>query len=132
MRITKRFGEETRSFATLHLYPFNRLRSLGNESYKFHLSHEYKPKQKVKFATLELTKPIDNIRERFKVLLGGKDKAGEFYRDSFYGIFEYVSNRIPEIADELFKIDDAVCAGFGWEVGPFDTWDQIGVSKSLA
>lgn len=93
---------------------------------------EYKPKQKVKFATLDLTKPLDNVRERFKILLGGKDKAGEFYRDSFYGIFEYVSNRIPEIADELYRIDDAVCAGFGWEVGPFDTWDQVGVKKSLA
>ncbi len=95
-------------------------------------SLEYKPKQKVKFATLELTKPIDNIKDRFKVLIGGKDKAGEFYRDSFYGIFQYVSNRIPEVADELFKIDDALCAGFGWEVGPFDTWDQVGVGKSLA
>jgi len=92
---------------------------------------EYKPKQKVKFPTLELTKPIDNIKERFKVLLGGKDKATEFYRDSFYGIFQYISNRIPEVADELYKVDDAICAGFGWEVGPFDTWDQIGVAKSL-
>jgi len=94
-------------------------------------SLEYKPQAKVKFATLELTKPIDVIKDRFKVLLGGKDKAGEFYRDSFYGIFQYISNRIPEVADELFKIDDALCSGFGWEVGPFDTWDQIGVSKSL-
>lgn len=92
---------------------------------------EYKPKQKVKFSTLELTKPIDNVKERFKTLLGGKDKAGEFYRDSFYGIFQYVSNRIPEVADELYKIDDAICAGFGWEVGPFDTWDQVGISKTL-
>jgi 3-hydroxyacyl-CoA dehydrogenase len=92
---------------------------------------EYKPKQKVKFSTLELTKPIDHIKERFKVLLGGKDKAAEFYRDSFYGIFQYISNRIPEVADELYKVDDAICAGFGWEVGPFDTWDQIGVAKSL-
>ncbi len=92
---------------------------------------EYQPKQRVKFPSLELTKPIENVKERFKVLLGGKDKAAEFYRDSFYGIFQYISNRIPEVADELYKIDDALCAGFGWEVGPFDTWDQIGVSKSL-
>jgi 3-hydroxyacyl-CoA dehydrogenase len=92
---------------------------------------EYKPKQKVKFPSLELTKPIDDVKERFKVLLGGKDKAAEFYRDSFYGIFQYISNRIPEVADELFKIDDAICAGFGWEVGPFDTWDQVGLKKSL-
>jgi 3-hydroxyacyl-CoA dehydrogenase len=92
---------------------------------------EYAPKQKVKFPTLELTKPIDNVKERFSVLLAGKDNAGAFYRDSFYGIFQYISNRIPEVADEIYKIDDAMCAGFGWEVGPFDTWDQIGVRKSL-
>ena len=93
---------------------------------------EYKPKQKVKFATLEQTKPIDNLRERLPVLLSGKDKAGEFYRDSFYGLFEYVSNRIPEIADELYRIDDALRAGFGWELGPFQTWDAVGVKKTVA
>lgn len=92
---------------------------------------EYKAKAKAKFATLETTKTIDNLKERFKVLLAGKDKAGEFYRDSFYGLFQYASNRIPEIADELYKIDDAVCAGFGWELGPFQTWDAVGVEKSI-
>jgi 3-hydroxyacyl-CoA dehydrogenase len=94
-------------------------------------SFEYKPKAKAKFATLETTKTIDNLKDRFKVLLGGKDKAGDFYRDSFYGLFKYVSNRIPEIADELYKIDDAICAGFGWELGPFETWDAVGVEKTV-
>jgi 3-hydroxyacyl-CoA dehydrogenase len=94
-------------------------------------SLEYKPKTKSKFATLESTKSIDNLKDRFKVLLNGKDKAGEFYRDSFFGLFQYASNRIPEIADELYKIDDAVCAGFAWELGPFETWDAIGIEKSL-
>lgn len=93
---------------------------------------EYKPKAKARFATLETTKTIDDLRQRFKVLMAGKDKAGEFYRDSFYALFQYVSNRIPEIADELYKIDDAICAGFGWEIGPFDTWDAIGVEKAVA
>jgi 3-hydroxyacyl-CoA dehydrogenase len=92
---------------------------------------QYNAKGKAKFATLETTKTIDNLKERFKVLLAGKDKAGEFYRDSFYGLFKYVSNRIPEIADELYKIDDAVSAGFGWEIGPFETWDAVGVEKSV-
>lgn len=92
---------------------------------------EYKPKAKAKFATLETTKTIDNLRDRFKVLLAGKDKAGDFYRDCFYGLFQYASNRIPEISDELFRIDDAVCAGFGWELGPFDTWDALGVEKTV-
>ncbi len=95
-------------------------------------SLEYKPKERVKFGTLEATKPIENVKERFKVLLAGKDKAGEFYRDSFYGVFQYVSNRIPEIADELYKIDDALCAGFGWEVGPFETWDQVNLKKTVS
>lgn len=92
---------------------------------------EYKPKQKAKFPTLELTKSIENVKGRFKILLGGKDKAGEFYRESFYGLFQYISNRIPEISDELYKIDDALCAGFGWEVGPFETWDLTGIENTL-
>lgn len=92
---------------------------------------EYKPKAKAKFATLETTKTIDNLKDRFKVLLAGKDKAGDFYRDCFYGLFQYVTNRIPEISDELFRIDDAVSGGFGWELGPFETWDAVGVEKSI-
>ncbi len=92
---------------------------------------EYKPKTKVKFATLESTKTIDNLKDRFKVLLAGKDKAGDFYRDAFYGLFQYVTNRIPEISDELFRIDDAVCGGFGWDLGPFETWDAVGLEKSI-
>lgn len=92
----------------------------------------YKPRQKVKFATLETTKAIDNLKERMKVLMAGKDVAGEFYRDSNYGLFKYVSFRIPEIADELYKIDDAVKAGFGWEIGPFEIWDAVGVQQTVA
>lgn len=92
----------------------------------------YGAKAKAKFATLEATKTLDSLKQRLPILLTGTDKAGEFYRDSFYAIFSYVSNRIPEIADELYKIDDAVCAGFGWELGPFETWDAVGVEKSLA
>jgi len=93
---------------------------------------EYKPSQKVKFATLELTKPIDNLKERVKVLVAGKDKAGEFYRATFAGLFQYVTNRIPEIADELYKIDDALKAGFGWDLGPFEYWDAVGVQGFIA
>jgi 3-hydroxyacyl-CoA dehydrogenase len=92
---------------------------------------EYKPKSKAKFATLETTKSIENLRDRFKVLLAGKDKAGDFYRDCFYALFQYVSNRIPEISDELYRIDDAICAGFGWELGPFATWDAVGIAPAV-
>ena len=64
-----------------------------------------------------------------KILVKGKDKAGEFYRKSFYSSFAYVSHRIPEITDDLYKIDRALCAGFGWEVGPFQMWDALDVEK---
>lgn len=91
----------------------------------------YNPSQKIKFATLEATKTIDNLKDRIKVLLSGKDKAGEFYRASFMGLFKYVSNRIPEISNDIYKIDDAMKAGFGWELGPFEYWDAIGVKESV-
>ncbi len=92
---------------------------------------EYRSKKSAKFATLELTKTIDNVIDRFSVLVDGKDKAGEFYRKSFGHLFAYVSHRIPEISDELYKIDDAMKAGFGWEHGPFQIWDAIGIEKGL-
>jgi len=92
---------------------------------------EYAPSQKVKFATLEMTKTIDDLKERMKVLINGQDKAGEFYRKSFFGLFAYVSNRIPEITDAIYKIDDALCAGFGWSLGPFANWDAVGVEKAV-
>ncbi|MDP5158101.1 MAG: 3-hydroxyacyl-CoA dehydrogenase NAD-binding domain-containing protein [Flaviramulus sp.] len=92
---------------------------------------EYRANKRASFATLELTKTIDKVVERFKVLVSGKDKAGEFYRKSFAALFAYVSNRIPEITDDLYKIDDAMKAGFGWEHGPFQIWDAIGLEKGL-
>jgi len=92
---------------------------------------KYRDKKRASFATLELTKSIDKVIDRFKVLVSGKDKAGEFYRKNFSAMFAYVSNRIPEITDELYKIDDAMKAGFGWEHGPFQIWDAIGVEKGI-
>jgi len=93
---------------------------------------EYRPQQKIKSATLDATKTIDNVRERMKVFANGKDKAADLFRESFFGLFEYVSDRIPEIADELYRIDDAMRAGFGWELGPFEVWDAVGVQNAIA
>ena len=92
---------------------------------------EYRSAEKVKFPTLEMTKPIDDLKQRTKMLFMGVDKAGEFYRKLFAGLFAYVSNRLPEITDDLYKIDDALKAGFGWELGPFETWDIIGLDQGL-
>ena len=92
---------------------------------------EYRKGKKASFATLELTKSIDKVTDRFPILIKGKDKAGEFYRKNFGAMFAYVSNRISEISDELYKIDDAMKAGFGWDNGPFEIWDAVGVQKGL-
>lgn len=92
---------------------------------------EYKPSQKVKFPVLDITKTVESLKERLKILLAAKDKAGDFYRSTFYQLFAYASNRIPEIADEFYKIDAAVTAGFGWEIGPFEKWDALGVADTV-
>ncbi|MGV3684742.1 MAG: 3-hydroxyacyl-CoA dehydrogenase/enoyl-CoA hydratase family protein [Daejeonella sp.] len=92
---------------------------------------EYKPQHKIKSATLDATKLVEDLRERMRVFAKGTDKAGDFFRSSFFGLFEYVSDRIPEISDELYRIDDAMRAGFGWELGPFEVWDAIGVKESI-
>lgn len=92
---------------------------------------EYAPRQKAKFATIETAKPLEDLKERIKLLVKGKDKAGEFYRLFHYALFSYISNRIPEISDEIYRIDDAMKAGFGWEIGPFETWDLLGVNQTV-
>ena len=92
---------------------------------------EYKLAQKVKFPTLELARSMDDLKQRTQLLFSGKDKAGEFYRKLFAGLFAYVSQRIPEITDDIYRIDHALKAGFGWELGPFETWDVIGFDRGI-
>jgi 3-hydroxyacyl-CoA dehydrogenase len=88
---------------------------------------EYKPRQRAKFASVETAKPIDDLKTRLKALCTGMDKAGDFYRHFHYGLFSYISHRIPEISDEIYRVDDAMMAGFGWEIGAFESWDVLGV-----
>ncbi len=95
-------------------------------------SLEYEPRKKPRFATLETAKPIEDLPTRLKALFSGTDKAGEFYRTFHYNLFSYISHRIPEITDELYRVDDGMMAGFGWEVGAFESWDILGVAKTAA
>ncbi|MBB6326490.1 3-hydroxyacyl-CoA dehydrogenase [Algoriphagus iocasae] len=92
---------------------------------------EYKDVEKPSFKALEASKGIENLKERIKFLVNFDDRAGEFYRTTFYDLFRYCSNRIPEISDELYRIDQAVSAGFGWEYGPFENWDILGVKETV-
>lgn len=92
---------------------------------------EYGARQKPKFATVEAAKPIEDLKVRLKMLCSGSDKAGEFYRHFHYGLFSYISHRIPEISDEIYRVDDAMMAGFGWEIGAFESWDVLNVAKTM-
>ena len=92
---------------------------------------EYQPRVKTRFASVEAAKQTDELKQRLKMLVAAPDKAGEFYRHFHYGLFSYVSNRIPEISDEIYRVDDAMMAGFGWEIGAFESWDVLGVEKTI-
>jgi 3-hydroxyacyl-CoA dehydrogenase len=92
---------------------------------------EYAPRVKPKFATLEAAKPIDDLKTRLKMMVQGNDKAADFYRQFHYGLFSYISHRIPEISDEIYRVDDAMMAGFGWEIGAFESWDVLGIESTV-
>lgn len=94
-------------------------------------SMEYKDSTKPRFDAIKAAKPVDELPKRLRVLHRAEDNAGEFYRQASYRISQYVSNRIPEIAEDLYKIDDALRAGFGWEIGPFEAWDALGVQETV-
>ncbi len=92
---------------------------------------EYGPRVKPKFASVEAAKAVDDLKSRLKILMQGNDKAAEFVRQFHYGLFSYIAHRIPEISDEIYRLDDAMKAGFGWEIGAFESWDVIGVAASV-
>ena len=94
-------------------------------------SMEYEPRKKAKFPSIELAKPVDDLKARLVLLFNAGDKAGEFYRQFHFGLFSYISQRVPEIADEPYRIDDAMMAGFGWEIGAFESWDALGVEQTV-
>lgn len=92
---------------------------------------EYGARVKPKFASIDAAKPVEDLKQRIKMLTASPDKAGEFYRQFHYSLFSYISHRIPEISDEIYRLDDAMMAGFGWEIGAFESWDTVGVVKTV-
>lgn len=92
---------------------------------------EYGARVKPKFASIEAAKPVEDLKTRIKQLHAASDKAGDFYRAFHHSLFAYISFRIPEISDEIYRLDDAMMAGFGWEIGAFETWDTLGVAKTV-
>jgi len=92
---------------------------------------EYGPSQKPSIPSIGLSKKIEELPQRIRAVYDAEDQGGELIRKSLQGLFAYVSNRVPEISDTLYGIDDAVRAGFAWQMGPFEYWDTIGVEKGI-
>jgi 3-hydroxyacyl-CoA dehydrogenase len=92
---------------------------------------QYRPQQKTKFASVGATKGVADVAERIRKLLAGDDRGAELARKVTYATLAYASNRVGEIADDIVNIDAGMRWGFGWDVGPFETWDAIGVHKGL-
>ena len=92
---------------------------------------EYKPQEKTKFPSLDAAKAVEDIPKRVKTLVWGEDKVGQFLWKTGSRISRYAANRIPEIADTIVEIDNALKWGFGWEIGVFEAWDAIGVPESV-
>ena len=93
---------------------------------------KYRPAEKVKLPSLDAAKSIEVTPDRIKALFWGKDRVGEFLWKTMTRTFRYAANRIPEIADTIVEVDRAMRWGFAWELGVFETWDAIGVEKSVA
>jgi 3-hydroxyacyl-CoA dehydrogenase len=99
---------------------------------------EYHPRQKPKFAALDMAKNIEDTGARLRMLLGmdgnapqKNDKAGAFLWASLSDLWTYCANRIPEISDSIVEIDRAMRLGFNWELGPFELWDSAGVEATV-
>ena len=95
-------------------------------------SLDYRPAEKVKLPALDMAKNIEDAAERIKALVWSKDRVGAFLWKTLSRTFGYAAKRIPEIADNVVEVDRAMRWGFGWELGPFEAWDAIGVEKSVA
>jgi len=95
---------------------------------------EYRPRQKPKFASLEMAKKIDDPAQRIRTLLSGsgKGKDEQFLWSALSDVWTYSANRIPEISDSIVEIDRAMRLGFNWELGPFELWDAVGVDPTVA
>lgn len=92
---------------------------------------EYAPSAKEKLPVLETLKQIEDLPRRMRAIFKADDKGAQLLQRSHLGLFAYVSNRVPEISDTLYAIDDAMRAGFAWEKGPFELWDMVGVAEGI-
>jgi 3-hydroxyacyl-CoA dehydrogenase len=94
-------------------------------------SFDYEPLIKPRYDSIGKAKKTGSTAKSIRSLFGGDDKIANFFKEVIIAVSVYSANRIPEIADEIYQIDDALKAGFGWEAGPFETWDILGFDNVL-
>jgi 3-hydroxyacyl-CoA dehydrogenase len=92
---------------------------------------EYSPRKKVRFDGLRMSKRHHNTADKIRAFAFNPDKAGKFVWEILANTLIYAANRIPEIADDIVNVDNAMKWGFGWELGPFEIWDALGLDLSL-
>lgn len=113
---------------------YKKVKGNGEEGGIFSLDYktlEYRPRAKSKLPSLDMTKGMEDVRERIRMLAFSQDRAGTFFWKTMSAILCYSAHRVPEIADDIIHIDNAMKWGFNWELGPFETWDAIGVEASV-
>ncbi len=91
---------------------------------------EYRPQEKAKFESLGAVKDMEDAGDRIKFLVSQKDRAGELAWKTTRSVLIYAANRIPEIADDVVNLDNGMKWGFNWDLGPFETWDVLGVKET--
>ena len=94
-------------------------------------SFEYEPLTKPRYESIGKAKKTSDVAKSIRSLFNSDDKIANFFREVMVTVSAYSANRIPEIADEIYQIDEALKAGFGWEAGPFETWDILGFDNVL-
>lgn len=91
----------------------------------------YRKARKPDHESLRAAKRIDDVRTRVSAVMHGEDRAAKFALGVTLDVLAYASRRIPEIADDVAAVDRAMRWGFGWELGPFETWDAFGVREGV-
>ncbi len=92
---------------------------------------EYRPLERTKIPVIEMAKQAGSTKNKLGVLLKDQSKHGELIRKHFASLFAYVADKVPEISDVLYSIDDAMKTGYAWKYGPFETWDLVGLKNGI-
>ncbi|MBT7120135.1 MAG: 3-hydroxyacyl-CoA dehydrogenase/enoyl-CoA hydratase family protein, partial [Candidatus Marinimicrobia bacterium] len=119
-----RLGQKTKA----GFYKKNEDRSIHSVDFK---TGEYTPQKKVRFDCFRIAKDRQKLPDKLKALCYGDDRGSKYFWEITAKTLIYSANRIPEISDDIVNIDNAMKWGFGWEKGPFESWDAIGVQKSV-